>query len=468
MPATTDTIAAISSPPGRAARGLIRLSGPATRKILTCLFHPVPESPRRVVPARMAIGSGELPMLLARFEAPRSYTGQDMAELQLPGNPALLDRVLGRVLDEGARLAEPGEFTFRAFVNGRVDLTRAEGIAATITAVSDSQLEAAVLLREGRLGRLATDLVDRLAHLLALVEAGIDFVDQEDVVPISAGALADSLGPLQRRIEELLERSRAWSRIEELPQVVILGRPSTGKSTLFNALLGHRRAVISEIPGTTRDILREPMHLTDRAGRDIELMLVDLAGLDEPRTALDRQVQAAARRAIATADLLLMVDDAQAPPPPANDGGSDPSALAGSARCPVVSVRTKADLPPLPPPSSPAQPAVSIMEQGQGQARGLDHLRCAVVGALGGQGSGLGGQMLTLQPRHEHELRSAAEQLQHALSLLQLQDPDDGIEQIELVAGCMRSALDALANLGGQQSADDVIGRIFASFCIGK
>ncbi len=283
MTPAPDTILAVSSPPGRSARGLIRLSGPAAFAVLDELTeaqHPVSRRacpgahaarhagtspaayPRTLTPARLRPPLPPLPVLVARFPGPHSYTGEDAAELQLPGHPALLDRVLAAAVAHGARLAEPGEFTFRAYLAARLDLTEAEGIAATIAAVSDAQLAAAGHLRTGELARFAAAHVETLGRLLALVEAGIDFTDQEDVVPIAPADLAAGVDTAHRDLQTLLGRSRAWGNTDALPRVVLLGPPSAGKSTLFNALLGRPRAVVDPRPGTTRDVLEEAMSLS--------------------------------------------------------------------------------------------------------------------------------------------------------------------------------------------------------------
>ena len=334
---TADTIVAASSPPGRSLRGLVRVSGsdaPGTIEAMGLEWS----EPYRLRQQRLPLDDNlDMPVLLAVFHAPRSYTGQDMAEIQLPGNPALLERVIHRVVEGGARLAEPGEFTCRAFLAGKMDLPQAEGVAATVAAASDSQLNAARLLRQGRLGSFAAELVNDLGDLLALVESGIDFTDQEDVVPIAPGELADRLGRVDRKLADLLSHSRSWGAIEALPRVVLAGGTGAGKSTLFNALLGRRRAVTSSMPGTTRDIIEEPLLLRDAAGRDVEVMLVDIAGLDTPASALDRQIQTQARSALERADLVLHVDDT----------GKFATELAPHrAGLPVIRVHTKSDQPP--------------------------------------------------------------------------------------------------------------------------
>jgi tRNA modification GTPase len=493
-PSTSDTIVAASSPAGRSARGLVRLSGPACGEILRHLGLPSLE-PRTLTPAAIHLPP-RLPVLAACFAAPASYTGQDMAELQLPGHPALLERVIHRCVEHGARLAEPGEFTFRAFLAGKLDLTQAEGIAATIAAQSEGQLQAAALLTRGHLGQLAHRWVDHLADTLALVEAGIDFTDQEDVVPIGPDALADRLAAAQRELEQLLSRSRSWGALEALPRVVLVGAPSTGKSTLFNALLGRTRAVVSALPGTTRDILAEPLALRQNGGPAVEIMLLDIAGLDTPQGALDQAVQSAARQAIDSADLLLAVHDHEQPPPPPTPGK------------PTLTVRTKADLPPTTT-SNPAarvphagsatcgstpdsRPSHTSPEAGRGVApggndrsarglaissdvavsvhdnRGLDALRDAIALHVGRRGVSVQSDLLALQPRHQAALRAALEQVRDAAARVEPQRERHALASVELIAAALRAALDELANLGGRMTPDDIIGRVFATFCVGK
>ncbi|MEX2213050.1 MAG: GTPase [Phycisphaeraceae bacterium] len=465
---TTDTIVAVSSPPGRSPRGLIRLSGPGTEEILALIVVPRELKARQLLPCRIQLDEAAppLPALLAFFPAPRSYTGQPIAELQPPGNPALLERVLHRIIALGARLAEPGEFTFRAYLAGKMDLTQAEGIAATIAAVSDGQLQAATMLRQGKLGRISERLVYELGNALALVEAGIDFVDQDDVVPIAPAALDRRLSVIHLELDELLLKARAWGAIEALPRVVLVGPPSAGKSTLLNALLGRQRAVISETPGTTRDVLAEPLTIQTASGAAIELMLVDIAGLDEARSAIDRDMQAAARGAIESADLLLLITDASA----AACGVAAPVPL--PPHKPSLHVRTKADLPsPAPPvtPGLPGLPAITCdVTVSAHTSAGLDALRSLIAERLASRAVSLSADTLALQPRHESALRAARIALVKARQLVDPQVADLSLSHVELIASALRETLDHLAGLGGELTPDDVIGRIFSTFCIGK
>lgn len=454
---TRDTIIAVSSPPGRSHRGLVRLSGGDTRVILGHLLATPCDGipPHRLTPVRLKRPA--MPALLTRFDAPRSYTGQDAAEVQIPGNPALLDRLLYTAIDAGARLAEPGEFTFRAYLAGKLDLTQAEGIAATINANSEGQLKAAQHLCDGELGALARTLVDDIGTRLALVEAGIDFTDQEDVVPIGPGELDKHLTDTETRLSDLLTHSRSWGEVEALPWVVLVGPPSAGKSTLFNALLGHERAVIDPMPGTTRDVLCEPMRLRGPDGIDRELMLVDVAGLDdvdrELSTPLDAQAQASAHAAIDRADLILRVTDVTASTP---SHGTAPTQ-------PQLTVYTKADLAP-----SPTVEHTGTLHVSAVTGHNLDTLREAIADCLGDLPVSISADMLALQPRHEQALRAAESQIGHARSLLSPQLNAHALDDVELIAGHLREALNALAGLGGQLTPDDVIGRVFATFCVGK
>lgn len=378
---------------------------------------------------------------------PGSFTAQDVLELYVPGNPALLERVLHGVLDHlraagPARIAEPGEFTHRAFLAGRIDLTSAEGIAATIGAVCESQVQAARLLRTGKLGRWARQLVEDLGRLTALVEAGIDFTDQDDVVAISPRKLDEGLAKLETELRGMLDRSRSWAAIEALPWVVLVGEPNAGKSTLFNALLGRQRAVTSAIAGTTRDVLAESLRIGDA-----EVMLVDVAGLDHPEAMLDRAMQRQAAAAIERAELLVVVSDRDRLP-------------AGlPADPPRILVHSKSD-------RRPGDPAWLPISARTGQ--GIEQLKSRIGQALAGRSVTLAGQMLALAPRHRDELGATLAAVAQARSLLVWQLDSHALHNMEVVAERLREALDHLGRLGGRLTPDDVIGRIFASFCIGK
>ncbi|NBC10833.1 MAG: hypothetical protein GVY24_03745 [Planctomycetes bacterium] len=440
--APDDTIAAVSSPPGRSYRGLIRLSGAAAVEGLNAILAtPARDDASHTLQA-VRLADPPIPALLTVFRGPRSYTGEDVLELQVPGNAALLERLLHQLTAAGARLAEPGEFTFRAYVNGRLDLTRAEGVAATIRAESDAQLNAANLLRDGKLAEASRTLVDDLGQALALVEAGIDFVDQEDVVPITAGDLRQRVAGLHQALDALLRRSRSWGALDALPRVVLVGPPSCGKSTLFNALLGHERAVIHDLPGTTRDVLAEPMKLPTQRGM-VEVMLVDVAGLDAAEALLDREAQAAARRAIDAADLLLLL-------------GESPLTLPEST--PTLRLEPKADV---------VEPRGVGLPISAVTGHNLDALRERIAQHIGQRGVSAAGDALALQPRHEAALREARDQLAAAGQLLD-HETADALTAPELIAGRLRAALDALASLGGELTPDDVIGKVFATFCVGK
>lgn len=460
----TDTIIAVSSSPGSAWRGLIRLSGPAALGVLEHVADHVPVSPGRIQPSRLRdLG---LPISVLMFQSPRSFTGEDVVEIQLPGHPALLERVLKSAMTQpGVRLAEPGEFTYRAFTHRRIDLTRAEGIAATIAATNDAQLRAAGQLRSGQLGQFAEQHVETLAQVLALVEAGIDFTDQDDVVPITADRLRERVTAVRQALIDLRSRSHGWGALDALPRVVLVGPPSAGKSTLFNALLARERAVIDAMPGTTRDVLEEPWHVTNAQGETQEVMLVDVAGLSPAGQSvesgidagIDASAQAAAMSQLERADVAMMLR-----PVTERRDGFD-VALPPSVR--RLDVLTKSDLKSKRDQGDPgdAVPVSSVTGEG------LDALHLAVWSALGERGSSISAESMALGPRHEACLREAVTNLDEALVWIEPSVGGSGaVEHVEMVAAGLRGGLDALAALGGVMSPDDVIGKVFATFCVGK
>lgn len=466
---TGDTIVAVASAPGRSRRAIVRLSGAhALDAVARLLDRPcdadrrplsgAPGAPgarivRVALPSRWATAGGvtRTPALLAAWRAPASYTGEDCVELHLPGNPSLVARVVDALCAyEGVRPADPGEFTSRAFLHGKVTLDEAEGVAAVIAATSESARRAAARALSGEAGARFRAWRDEVADLLALVEAGIDFTDQDDVVPIAPDLLAGRLDALRHAIARAVGPGAARATDAEAPRVALVGPPNAGKSTLFNALLGRRRAVVSDRAGSTRDAIVE--RLVSREGDAVDL--IDLAGLDESlasRSAVDALARRAALDAIADADALVLCD-----PSGAFERGAWFPAELRDAATPALRVRTKADMP-RPLASEDSLPVCAI------DGGNLETLRDAIFEvALGAPP----GAMSELIPRHRVVASSALAAIAEARGLVQL--PARALLDAELVADALRRALDSLGDAAGDITPDEVLGRIFASFCVGK
>lgn len=356
-------------------------------------------------------------------------------EYHLPGNPLLARLLLDHLIENGARQARPGEFTGRSYFNGKTDLAAAEGVAAAIAARSDADLAAARKLAAGELSARLRPILGELADTLALVEVSIDFAE-EDVTVLTAADLRDRIDRIDAACRNLLADTARFDRLGHEPRIVLAGRPNAGKSTLLNALAGHARAVVSEQSGTTRDALTAPISL--RRGLAV---LTDVAGLDPlGSTDLDRQMQTAAARAAAEADVLVLVRDATDP--------RDDVPLPREADLLVV---TKIDL--FAGDSVDRADATFVSAK---SGANLDALRDRLDALAFGTDSGT----LALNARHAREVAAARDVLGRAAASIDL--------GAEVVALDLRDALDALGRVLGAVTPDDLLGRIFSTFCIGK
>jgi tRNA modification GTPase len=394
------------------------------------------------------------------FRAPRSYTRQDCVELHTVGSPPLLAMLTELAVSRGARLAEPGEFTARAFLSGALDLTQVEAVAATIRARSDAQLRAAGALRRGDLSTQIAAACDTLAELASLVEADIDFAE-EPIDFITPGELQKRLGLLHQELGRLIERSDSTERLSALPSVLLVGAANAGKSSLTNALSGMDRAICSAVAGTTRDVLSAPIAL--QRG---EALLLDAAGHDPPDDRLTVLARAAAESVAAEADLICLVVDLTREP---DDHTWAPLRATGRRRAVVAA--NKIDLLDE---ATVARRVTNLAEARAGPVRpvsatariGLGALREAIEHELSG-GPGIGeDRALALTARQRGSLEAACAALDRARGLAV--EADQTIDSADLVAVELREALDALGAITGAVTTDDLLGRVFASFCIGK
>lgn len=455
-----DTIAAVATAHGHAGIGVIRLSGAQAHAIAGALTG-VALRPRRARYCAFLDADGAtLDRGLALwFPAPRSYTGEDVVELQGHGNPVLLDAVLARLHQLGARPARPGEFTERAYLEGRIDLAQAEAVADLIAAGSEAALRAAQRSLDGEFSDRVADLQQALTQARIHVEAAIDFPD-EDIEVLADDAIASRLVAVADLHAGLLAAAARGQRLRDGRVLAIVGRPNAGKSSLLNALAGSDRAIVTDVAGTTRDILREQVRLGP-----VELTLIDTAGLRDGVDPIEAEGVRRARAELARADHVLLVIDS-----------ADPGDLAAlRAECPPGTGRTevfnKTDLLPAGASAFDAGTAADGVAPDDGDdivrlalslrtGAGLDALT-AHLATLAGAGAGLDGTF-SARARHVEALRRAGEHV--ALAIERHRVDRAG----ELVAAELHQAQQALAQITGEHRPDDLLGEIFAGFCIGK
>jgi tRNA modification GTPase len=434
-----DTIAAVATPPGRGGIGILRVSGPAVPRVAAALLGRLPEPRLATYTAFLDAAGARLDDGIALyFPAPASYTGEDVLELQGHGGPVVTHTVLGAALDAGARLAEPGEFTRRAYMNGKLDLAQAEAVADLIDAASREAARSALRSLGGEFSQAIHALVTRLTELRALTEAMLDF-PEEDVDSLHRDDAQGRLARLRTALADLLARSRQGSLLREGIHVVLAGRPNVGKSSLLNRLAGEERAIVTAQPGTTRDALRESIQI-----EGVPIVVVDTAGLRESADEVERIGMERTRSELQRADVVLVVMEAAKPEAPA---GALPEGAA------TIAVLNKVDL------------AAGMSAGKHGEAihvsaktgAGIDALRQALLEAAGW--TARGETVFLARERHLRALRSAREHLEAAAA--------QGA-QWEFFAEELRLAQEALGDITGRVSADDLLGEIFARFCIGK
>lgn len=452
--ASPDTIAAIASAPGRGAVGVIRVSGAGVPQIAQALIGHLPP-PRTARVANFLAGDGEsLDRGLALyFPAPASYTGEHVLELQGHGGIQVLDSLLERLLELGCRIARPGEFTERAFLNGKLDIAQAEAIADLIDAGSSAAARAAVRSMQGEFSARVHELQAQITELRTLVEAAIDFPDEElDFLPGSV--LGDRIAKIFMSFDAIGAAARQGALLREGLNVVIAGKPNAGKSSLLNRLAGDEIAIVTDQPGTTRDVLRQQVHLDG-----LPLNLVDTAGL---RHAADAAEAEGVRRAVAElkrADRVLYILDAAA-----QAAQSSASELAAELEglptdVPVTLVFNKIDLSGAQASVDEARDPPQVFLSAKSGA-GLDLLR-AHLKSRAGYRSGDSGA-LSARRRHLDALERAKSGVVQAAELLA------ETRAFELFAEELRRAQSALGEITGEFSSDDLLGEIFGSFCIGK
>lgn len=450
MPVFSDTIAALATPAGTAALALLRVSGPRAAGLAAEIFGSTPP-PRHARQADYRNRAGGLvdEVLFTVFQAPHSHTGEDALEISCHGNPFIAQKILEDLFARGCRPAGPGEFTQRAFLHGRMDLSQAEAVMDLIHARSERALAAAHQQLRGALGRRLQELVDALLGLLARIEAYIDF-PEEDLPPEDRELLARGVDDLARATDRLLATSHYGEMLRTGVKTVIVGEPNAGKSSLLNRLLGRERALVSPEPGTTRDFLEEPAALGPHCIR-----LIDTAGLNPAPAGLERLGIGKTLERAAEADLVLLVLDASRPCP------ALPAVLAARLTpATTLAVINKIDLAASPLPSPPA--GLDIIRVSALTGAGFDELRDAIAAKADGFRAESGEDAIAINARHAHALGQAKACLAAAHAKLAANEP------AELLASDLRGALDAFGEISGKVDNEQMLDRLFAAFCIGK
>lgn len=448
----TETIVAVSTAAGVSARAIVRLSGPEALRIVRSLsVSDMPDSSYQASNATLVLESLRLPVRIYVMRAPASYTREDVVELHTFGSPVLLGALMDELVRGGARPAGPGEFTRRAFMNGRIDLAQAEAVEALIHARDEGECRAALDALNGGLARAIASAREQLSDLAALVELSLDFSDQ-DVEILSVAQAVERLEPIRRAVAGLADQRDSGRVARPGVRVLLFGPPNAGKSSLFNRILNRSRAIVSPHPGTTRDTVEAAA-----VAGGLDLTLVDTAGLRQAEDEIEALAVGRSRDSLRGADVLLCVLDASAPP---SDETREALACADAHRSIIVLNKSDlgpcdADLAAILPHSARTIPISAAT--GEGAAELLETIRARVESGIVDRAAG----GLMVNARQADLLHRTGAALERAAECA-------GENDMELLAADVREALHALAECTGSAVTDDILNRIFSSFCIGK
>jgi len=458
-----DTIAAVSTPPGEGGIGIVRLSGERAIEIVKGLFIPYKKRASSIFEKNFSMGVGHIKdsdrivdeVLVSIMKSPRTYTREDVVEINCHGGAVAVNEVLRLVLERGARIAETGEFTKRAFINGRIDLSQAEAVLDIVHAKTAKALETAVCQLDGGLSEKINDLVGRLRGILVQLEAAIDFADEEDVAPVQYGDIKNTLDSVKHELSELVRSYDTGRILRNGVLSVISGKPNVGKSSIMNAFLRFDRTIVTSIPGTTRDVIEEQLNING-----IPFILADTAGITETEDVIEKEGVKRSRSYMEKAQLVIVVFDGSE-----RIDERDREIARNAAGRSHICVINKSDL------SQKIDTALldkipgldrNFIRMSARTGKGLRELeRRMTEKVIAGDTEG-GQSILVTNARHYSVLRRALQELKHALKAAQSKlEP-------ELVSFDVKSIIDVLGEITGSITSEDIMNDIFKNFCIGK